>query len=76
MEEMKKARVIYQKDNGHGKEGYAVETFIEGEWGLECFYPLVRRENANDDEEKNFVHYGIINKIFTLKALGYEFLSF
>lgn len=65
-----KARVKYQK-NYNGREGYTVEINVDGEWGLDSFYPLVKREGANEDEERNFVHYGIINKIAELNNLGY-----
>lgn len=66
-----KARVKYYEDY-NGKEGYAVEIFSEDEWGLNTFYPLVRRDGAGEDEEKNFVHFGILNKISELKEFGYE----
>ena len=64
------ARVVYVNDDK--KEGYKVETYMDGEWGLDCFCPLVRRENANEDEEKNFVHFSLINKIKQLNDLGYS----
>lgn len=69
---MKKARVKYVNDDR--KEGYAVELFLDGEWAFSSFYPLVRRENANEDEEKNFVHFSLINKISELQELGYKIL--
>ena len=66
-----KARVKYYTDY-NGKEGYAVEIRTDEGWGLDTFYPLVRREGANEEEEKNFVHFGIINKIAELEILGYS----
>ena len=69
-----KARVKYYKDY-HGQEGYAVEICTERQtfdsWGLDTFFPLVRREGANEEEEKNFVHFGLINKIAQLNDMGY-----
>lgn len=71
---MKYANITY-RNNYNGKEGYTVEVKgSDGEWGLDSFYPLVRRENHNDDEEKNFVHFSIINKIHELQELGYKIL--
>ena len=66
----KKARIKYCKDF-NGQEGYAVEVFTDGEWGLDSFYPLVKRDGADDNEENNFVHYSLINKIRELYDWGY-----
>lgn len=68
-----KARIKYCP-NYHGKEGYTVEIFTEGEWGLDSFYPLVRREGAGDEEDRNFLHFGIVNKIAQLSVLGYTIM--
>lgn len=66
-----KARIKYQ-ENYNGREGYTVEIFSDGEWGLDTFFPLVARAGAEDTNEKNFVHFGIINKIAELQLLGYK----
>lgn len=66
-----KARVKYYAD-WHKKEGYAVEIYTDGEWGLDTFVPLVRREGAGEDEDKDFVHFGLVNKIAQLVDLGYK----
>lgn len=66
---MKKARVRYVNDDN---EGYAIEILSDGEWGLDTFYPLTKRIDAGADEEKNFVHFSIINKISELYKLGYK----
>ena len=68
MKKERKARVIYRDGD---KEGYAVEILTEDGWGLDTFFPLVRREGANEDEEKNFVHFRILNKLRELKDLSY-----
>lgn len=69
-----KARVRYCIDY-NGQEGYAVEIRPDGvafdDYGLESFFPLVRREGADAEEEKNFVHFGLINKISALRDMGY-----
>jgi hypothetical protein len=69
-----KARVRYCREY-NGQEGYAVEIYTErqsfDDWGLDSFFPLVRREGADKEEERNFVHYGLINKISHLRDLGY-----
>lgn len=69
-----KARIRYYR-NYNGREGFAVEICTErntfDDWGLDSFYPLVRREKANEYEERNFLHFGIINKITQLIDLGY-----
>lgn len=70
MEKMK-ARIKYE-ENFNGKEGYAVEIFSEGEWGLSTFYPLVKREGAEETDEKNFIHFSFINKLAELNELGYK----
>ena len=69
---MKKARIIYEGIEITNREGYRIEIMVDGEWGTNSFFPLVRRENASDEEDKNFVHYSIINKIKELHQLGYE----
>lgn len=67
-----KAKIQYEADH-NGKEGYAIKVNgADGEWGLDSFYPLVRREGANPDEERNFIHFGIVNKIAQLLDLGYS----
>lgn len=69
---MKYANITYRKDY-NGQEGYTVEIRdSDGEWGLDSFFPLVRRENADQEEEKNFIHFGMINKISELQYLGYK----
>ena len=71
--ETMRAVVKYYSDY-NGREGYAVEIFSEGEYGLDTFFPLVRRENCDEDEERNFVHFGLINKIGQLNRMGYNIL--
>ena len=66
-----KARIKYE-ENFNGKEGYAVEIFSEGEWGLDTFYPLVKREGASETSEKNFIHFAVLNKLAKLNELGYK----
>lgn len=67
------ARVKYY-DDYKGKEGYAIEicTRQSDDWGLDSFYPLVRREGASDEDGKNFIHFSIINKLAQLQELGYN----
>jgi hypothetical protein len=66
-----KARIKYTTDF-NGKEGYLIETDVGDGWDVESFFPLVRREGATGDDEKNFVHFGILNKIAMLKKWGYS----
>ena len=68
---MKKANVKYY-ENYYGQEGYAVEILNDGSWGLDTFFPCVRREGADEGEDKNFVHFSLINKIAQLNRLGYQ----
>lgn len=67
-----KARIVYV--NNEKREGYAIETLIDGDedWGLETFYPLVKREGADEEEEKNFLHFSFVNKLKQLSDLGYS----
>lgn len=71
---MKKARIRYINDDK--REGYAVEILSQEkfnfEWGLDSFYPLVRREGCDENEERNFVHFSLINKIGDLNRMGYK----
>lgn len=66
---MKKARIIYETEP---REGYRVEIMVDNEWGTNSFFPLVRREYASAEEERNFIHFSILNKIKELHELGYE----
>lgn len=64
-----KARIRYEQKED-GREGYAVEILThEGTWGLDRFFYLVAREG---DDEKNFIHWTIFEKLAGLQALGYE----
>lgn len=72
MKEEKLARISYI--NNEEREGYLVEILSDNEWGLNSFYPLVRRENAREEEEKDFVHFGILNKINELQQLNYRII--
>lgn len=69
-----RARVRYE--NTDRREGYVIEICVEkqsfDDWAFESFFPFVRREGASDDEEKNFIHFSIINKIAELTDLGYK----
>lgn len=68
-----KVRITYQED-WYGKEGYLVESKFseEEEYSTDSFFPLNRREGAKDDEEANFVAFGILNKIATYGSMGFE----
>lgn len=70
MKEKKLARISYI--NNEEREGYLVEILSDNEWGLNSFYPLARRENATEEEEKNFIHFSILNKINELQRLNYK----
>lgn len=74
---MKQVRVKYYSHYNGGKEGFALEikSTDNEEWGLSYFFPCVRREGADEDEEKNFVHYRIINELKQAIELGYKFQS-
>ena len=67
---MKEARIFYVNDDQ--REGYQIDIKVDGEWGLNSFFPLVRRENASSEEERNFVHFGIVNKLSELQRYGYQ----
>ena len=70
MKEEKLARISYI--NNEEREGYLVEILSDNEWGLNSFFPLTRRENAEENEEKNFIHFSILNKINELQRLNYK----
>jgi hypothetical protein len=69
---MKKARIRYI--NTEEREGYIVELMTEEGWDFSKFFPLVRRENAREEEEKNFVHFSLLNEIRELNEYGYKVL--
>lgn len=56
----RKARVRYAEMGG--REGYAVEIYSEGEWGLDTFYPIINSQ----------IHSSIISKLSQLKDCGYD----
>lgn len=72
---VKKARIVYVNDEQ--REGYNVEILVKenkydfDEWGLDSFFPMVKRDGADADEEKNFIHFSLINKIAMLQRQGY-----
>lgn len=69
-----KAKIIYHSGKGRiSSEGYEIRIQgADGEWGMDKFFPLVRRENADADEEKNFIHFSFLNEIANLQAFGYK----
>ena len=58
----RKARVRYTNKCEFGQDGYAVEIYSDGEWGLDTFFPITNSQ----------IHAGIINKLSMLKDCGYE----
>lgn len=56
----RKARVRYTEMGG--REGYAIEIYSEGEWGLDTFYPIINSQ----------IHFTIIDKLSQLKDCGYD----
>lgn len=42
--------------------------------GIKFFLPLVRRENAREEEEKDFVHFGILSTINELQKLNFRII--
>ena len=72
MKEEKLARISYI--NNEEREGYLVEILSDNEWGLNSFYPLTRRKNAREEEEKDFVHFGILSTINELQKLNFRII--
>ncbi len=72
MKNEKIARIRYIKNEE--REGYLIELLDENEWGLNSFYPLTRRENATEEEDKDFVHFGILSTINELQKLNYSII--
>ena len=72
MKKEKIARIRYIKNEE--REGYLIELLDENEWGLNSFYPLTRRENAREEEEKDFVHFGILSTINELQKLNFKII--
>lgn len=72
--QQKVARVRYIPEGQNGeREGYALEMLTgEDEWGLICQTTLRRCTEYPDAEEKEFIHYTFMNKIFELIDLGYR----
>lgn len=68
----KYARVKYYKDYAPFGEGYAVEIYYNNDWELDRFFSLQHCIIDKPEDEKNFIHFGIINKIRELDNLGYE----
>ena len=72
---MKEEKLARSSDiNNEEREGYLVEILSDNEWGLNSFYPLVRRENAREEEEKDFVHFGILSTINELQKLNFRII--
>ena len=73
MSKRKRARLVYHQSYGKtNKEGYSIEIWNGERWGLDTFFPLLRRENADEDEENNFVHFSVLTKLHELDLQGYE----
>lgn len=65
-----KAQLRYQKQED-GREGYAINIFSDGEWGLDTWFPLVERKDHGNGET-DYVHWHILLKLRQLQDLGYE----
>lgn len=64
------ARIMYITNKE--REGYIVELLCGKDWVMNSFFPLTRRENAEENEEKDFIHFSILNKINELQRLNYK----
>ena len=64
-----KAQLRYHK-NEEGCEGYAINIYSNGEWGLDKWFPLVAR--ADGDGQPDYVHWALLNELSHLQQLGYE----
>ena len=72
MKNEKIARIRYIKNEE--REGYLVELLDEKEGGLNSFYPLTRRENAIEEEDKDFIHFSILSTINELQKLNFRII--
>lgn len=70
MKNEKVARIRYIKNEE--REGYLVELLDGEEWGLNSFYPLTRRENATEEEDKDFINFTILYLINQLQEFNYR----
>ena len=68
---MKKAVIQYHKDFPPFGEGYAVKILIDGVWEFESFFALQHGIMDTIDDERNFIHFGLIDKIRQLQRLNY-----
>ena len=66
------ARLNYYKDYPPFGEGYALEIFLDDEWQLDRFYSLQHCIIDKDSDEKEFIHFSILNRLKELQAWGYE----
>ena len=65
-----KAQLRYHKQED-GREGYAINIFVDGDWITDTWFPLVeRKEHGNG--ETDYVHWGILRKLSELQNLGYD----
>ena len=71
---MKHARIIYYEDYPVFGEGYLIEIMINGEFEFESYFSLQHCIIDSAEDDKNFVHYSILNKIRQLSNLGYNIL--
>ena len=69
---MKKARITYHENYPPFGEGYAIEIENAGEYDLDSFFGLQHCLIDQTNDERNFIHYSILNKIKQLQELGYE----
>lgn len=69
MKTKNKAQLRYFKQQD-GREGYAINILIDGEWVQESWFHLFPRENG--DGEPDYVHWSIFNKLSYLQNIGYE----
>ena len=68
MKNKKKAQLRYFKQQD-GREGYAINILVDGEWIQESWFRLYPRK---DGDETDYVHWEILSRLSNLQNLGYE----
>ena len=63
-----KAQVRYQEMDG--AEGYAINVTSGGDWELDKWFPLVKKEGGPDCGD--YLHYTFLFKLAELQEQGYD----
>lgn len=70
MRDMEKKRAWVKYMEQDGREGFAIMVNVNGDWGLDSWFPCVAKEGGNGDTD--YIHWTFLRKLEHIQNLGYS----